>query len=140
VDVLGRLWRRCREGNTLVSGQLDMADRILQATPTHHIMHIYIALVAVVAALAECSRLTPPVLPLFVRNPYLSIWLPNVRQNQPWAYWPMFWTGESIGLSVLASLPGSSKVYPLLGRPQDSLSPNLYERISSGQSTVVPSS
>src|SRR5580700_8135982 len=83
-------------------------------------------LVAFVVALTECSRLTPPVLPLLVRNPYLSIWLPNVRQNQPWAHWPMFWTGESIGLSVLASLPASSTIYPLLGRPQDSLPVNAY--------------
>src|SRR2546421_13018090 len=97
-------------------------------------MHISLILVAVVAALAECSRLPPPVLPLFVRNPYLSVWLPNVRQNQPWADWPMFWTGESIGLSVLASLPESSKVYPLLGRPQDSLPLNRYGWLSNAPS------
>ena len=89
-------------------------------------MRTSIILLAFVAALIECSRLTPPVLPLLVRNPYLSIWLPNVRQNQPWAHWPMFWTGESVGLSVLAKLPASSTIYPLLGRPQDSLPVNRY--------------
>jgi hypothetical protein len=103
------------------------AVRFLQLTliiPSN--MRTSIILVAFVAALIECSRLTPPVLPLLVRNPYLSIWLPNVRQNQPWAHWPMFWTGESIGFSVLANLPASSTIYPLLGRPQDSLPVNRY--------------
>jgi hypothetical protein len=76
------------------------------------------------------------VLPLLVRNPYLSIWLPNVRQNQPWAHWPMFWTGESIGFSVLANLPASSTIYPLLGRPQDSLPVN---RCASPPPTTISS-
>lgn len=35
----------------------------------------------------------------------------------------MFWTGQEIGFSVLASVPQTSQVYPLLGRPQDSLLP-----------------
>jgi len=104
-------------------------------TPSSINMRISIILVAFVAAFIECSRLTPPVLPLLVRNPYLSIWLPNVRQNQPWAHWPMFWTGESIGFSVLASLPASSTLYPLLGRPQDSLPVNVY--VSSPQQPLA---
>lgn len=33
----------------------------------------------------------------------------------------MFYTGEEIGFSVLASVPETKHVYPLLGRPQDSL-------------------
>lgn len=33
----------------------------------------------------------------------------------------MFWTGQEIGFSVLASVPSQRTVYPLLGRPQDSL-------------------
>ncbi|KAL8802533.1 MAG: hypothetical protein Q9182_003773 [Xanthomendoza sp. 2 TL-2023] len=78
-------------------------------------------LVAAAAGSALASRLTPPVLPLIVRNPYLSTWLGDARQP-PWYEWPMFWTGERIGFSIMASVPGSDKVYPLLGRPQDSLS------------------
>ncbi|EXJ86581.1 hypothetical protein A1O3_03534 [Capronia epimyces CBS 606.96] len=77
-------------------------------------------LLATVVALVQCSRLTPPVLPLIVRNPYLSTWLANAR-DAPWEKWPMFWTGQEVGLSVLASIPGQRTVYPLLGRPQDSL-------------------
>jgi len=103
---------------------LDIAASPTQSSSIN--MRTSIILLAFVAALIECSRLTPPVLPLLVRNPYLSIWLPNVRQNQPWAHWPMFWTGESIGFSVLAKLPASSTIYPLLGRPQDSLPVNGY--------------
>lgn len=77
---------------------------------------------ALLPALSNCSTLTPPVLPLIVRNPYLSTWLGNAR-DVPWNKWPMFWTGQEIGFSVLASVPESSQVYPLLGRPQDSLLP-----------------
>lgn len=33
----------------------------------------------------------------------------------------MFWTGEEIGFGVLAAVPDSGDVYPLLGRPHDSL-------------------
>jgi hypothetical protein len=75
---------------------------------------------AVLASLATASTLTPPVLPLIVRNPYLSTWLPNAR-DVPWQKWPMFYTGQEIGFGVLASVPQSNLVYPLLGRPHDSL-------------------
>ncbi|TAQ85405.1 hypothetical protein B7494_g6263 [Chlorociboria aeruginascens] len=72
------------------------------------------------AAIIQCSTLTPSVLPLLVRNPYLSAWLSNAR-DVPWNRWPIFWTGQEIGFSILAAVPGSETVYPLLGRPQDSL-------------------
>lgn len=75
---------------------------------------------AVVVAIAEASTLHPPVLPLIVRNPYLSTWLGNAR-DVPWNRWPIFWTGQEVGFSVLAAVPKSATVYPLLGRPQDSL-------------------
>ena len=81
-------------------------------------------LVAVAAASlvssVVASSLNPPVLPLIVRNPYLSTWLGNARE-EPWTRWPMFYTGEQIGFSVLASVPETKTAYPLLGRPQDSL-------------------
>ncbi|EKD21070.1 uncharacterized protein L3040_000892 [Drepanopeziza brunnea f. sp. 'multigermtubi'] len=71
-------------------------------------------------AAVQASTLTPPVLPLTVRNPYLSTWLGNARGN-PWDQWPIFWTGQEVGLSVLAAVSKSETVYPLLGRAQDSL-------------------
>lgn len=43
----------------------------------------------------EASKLTPPVVPLAVRNPYLSTWLGDARDT-PWNKWPMFWTGEEV--------------------------------------------
>jgi hypothetical protein len=54
------------------------------------------ALVAL-AIMSHASRLTPPVLPLIVRNPYLSSWLGNAR-GLPWETWPMFYTGQTVGL------------------------------------------
>lgn len=44
---------------------------------------------------SAASTLTPPVLPLIVRNPYLSTWLVNAREK-PWKSWPAFWTGNSV--------------------------------------------
>jgi hypothetical protein len=81
------------------------------------------SIAAVAASLltaSYASTLTPPVLPLIVRNPYLSTWLGNARDD-PWSKWPMFYTGEEMGFGILASVPDSSTVYPLLGRPHDSL-------------------
>ncbi|KAF2024939.1 DUF1793-domain-containing protein [Setomelanomma holmii] len=75
---------------------------------------------ALLAGAAQASTLTPPVLPLMVRNPYLSTWLQNARK-EPWSKWPMFWTGAELGFGVLASLPETKEVFPLLGRPHDSL-------------------
>lgn len=62
------------------------------------------------AELTHASLLTPPVLPLIVRNPYLSTWLPNAR-DVPWERWPMFWTGQDVRelgmeLRVLRSVVG----------------------------------
>ncbi|KAK4554841.1 hypothetical protein LTR86_007989 [Recurvomyces mirabilis] len=81
---------------------------------------ILLATAASLLSLSSASTLSPPVLPLIVRNPYLSTWLANARE-EPWTKWPMFYTGNSVGLAVLASVPEASTVYPLLGRPQDSL-------------------
>ncbi|KAF2971261.1 hypothetical protein GQX73_g2329 [Xylaria multiplex] len=78
------------------------------------------AVAALAATFAHASTLTPPVLPLIVRNPYLSIWLPQAR-DAPWKNWPMFWTGGTVGFAIMASVPHTQTVYPLLGRPQDFL-------------------
>ncbi|KAK5136391.1 hypothetical protein LTR08_003517 [Meristemomyces frigidus] len=80
----------------------------------------FVAAAASLLSFTSASTLSPPVLPLIVRNPYLSTWLADAR-DVPWSKWPMFYTGNSIGLAVLASVPDASTVYPLLGRPHDSL-------------------
>ncbi|KAI5296272.1 hypothetical protein KEM52_004751, partial [Ascosphaera acerosa] len=64
--------------------------------------------------------LHPPVLPLVVRTPYLSAWLSDAR-DKPWAQWPIFWNGDRLGLAVMAVVDGGDGVYPLLGKPQESL-------------------
>lgn len=74
-------------------------------------------------AVSAASSLMPPVLPLIVRNPYLSTWLGNAREV-PWSKWPMFYTGQEVGLSLMAHVPSQGSVYPLLGKPQDSLTGN----------------
>ncbi|KAJ4304819.1 hypothetical protein N0V90_000347 [Kalmusia sp. IMI 367209] len=83
-------------------------------------MHVNTAAAALLASVAYASTLTPPVLPLIVRNPYLSTWLGNARE-EPWQKWPTFWYGTEIGFGVLAHLPDTKEVFPLLGRPHDSL-------------------
>ncbi|KAI9852361.1 MAG: hypothetical protein M1838_000883 [Thelocarpon superellum] len=81
-----------------------------------------LATAALLVHAAGASTLTPPVLPLVVRNPYLSVWLDNARAP-PWTRWPMFYEGAGVGLGVLLSVPATNEVYPLLGRPHDSLLP-----------------
>ncbi|KAJ3566647.1 hypothetical protein NPX13_g7054 [Xylaria arbuscula] len=83
-------------------------------------LSIWPAIAALATISANASTLTPPVLPLIVRNPYLSIWLPQAR-DAPWKNWPMFWRGETVGFAIMASVPHTRTVYPLLGRPQDFL-------------------
>ncbi|KAL4885116.1 hypothetical protein BJY04DRAFT_160101 [Aspergillus karnatakaensis] len=75
---------------------------------------------ALQATVGMASTLTPPVLPLIVRNPYLSTWLGNAR-DVPWSKWPIFYTGEELGLSLLAQVPSTGTVYPLLGKPHETL-------------------
>ena len=75
------------------------------------------------ASISTASTLTPPVIPLVVRNPYLSTWLANAR-DVPWARWPIFWNGDDVGLALMAHIPSQRAVYPLLGRPHDSLQSN----------------
>ncbi|CAJ2507973.1 Uu.00g091590.m01.CDS01 [Anthostomella pinea] len=82
--------------------------------------YVWPALAVLAAVLVNASTLTPPVLPLIVRNPYLSIWLAHAR-DMPWDSWPMFWTGSTVGFAVMASVPETHTVYPLLGRSHDSL-------------------
>ncbi|KAI0834201.1 DUF1793-domain-containing protein [Hypoxylon sp. FL0890] len=78
------------------------------------------ALAALALVLVDASTLTPPVLPLIVRNPYLSFWFAHAR-DAPWENWPMFWTGSTVGFAIMAAVPETKTVYPLLGRSQDFL-------------------
>lgn len=85
-----------------------------------HFLLPFIASLAGTITESSASSLTPPVLPLAVRNPYLSLWLQEAR-NPPWSRWPIFWTGQDMGLGVLVKVAETGTVYPLLGRPHDPL-------------------
>ena len=61
----------------------------------HWLFHAVAAGSALLSFPVGASKLTPPVVPLAVRNPYLSTWLGNSREA-PWNKWPMFWTGEEV--------------------------------------------
>ena len=67
---------------------------------------------------AEASKLTPPVLPLVVRNPYLSTWLDHAR-GAPWTEWPMFWTGERVGLPLRLPFTSLHRVQYRTRSPSD---------------------
>jgi len=54
----------------------------------------------------------PPAAPLFVRNPYLSTWLPADGPN---GTWPTFWTGTTKAMSGIARVDGIP--YVVLGAP-----------------------
>ena len=67
--------------------------------------YFYLSLLAAGTALLEtghASTLTPPVIPLTVRTPYLSTWLGDARIS-PWNKWPMFWTGEEVRCNAVKS-------------------------------------
>lgn len=55
----------------------------------------FILLATLLLAVSQASVLKPPVLPLTVRNPYLSTWIKNAR-DVPWSEWPMFWGGQKV--------------------------------------------
>lgn len=69
--------------------------------PTLEMRFNLLLALAAPAALAAASTLTPSVLPLLVRNPYLSTWLYRAR-DAPWENWPIFWTGAHVGCLVYA--------------------------------------
>ncbi len=62
-------------------------------------LHVTAICTALLVA-AEASFLRPPVLPLVVRNPYLSTWLSNAREP-PWTQWPMFYEGQSVRVLLI---------------------------------------
>ncbi len=64
------------------------------------------------------TPLRPPAVPLAVRSPYLSAWLPadNLAGT-----WPTFWTGRVTAMTGIATIDGSPFVF--MGAPS---SPTAY--------------
>ena len=119
ADLFGAKWVGSIYGLMLtawgfagVFGPLLIAN-IRQSTGKYDLALVVIALIMLVSS----------VLPLIVRNPYLSTWLGNAR-DAPWVKWPMFYTGEEVGLALMAHVPSQGIVYPLVGKPQDFLASN----------------
>ncbi|KAI0052985.1 DUF1793-domain-containing protein [Auriscalpium vulgare] len=58
---------------------------------------------------------TPPSVPLAVRSPYLSAWLPQGTGTALNAAWPTFWTGSTLGWAGYVAVDGQAYVF--LGAP-----------------------
>ncbi|POR33476.1 Uncharacterized protein TPAR_06336 [Tolypocladium paradoxum] len=103
--------------------------------------------VLLAAAAAGASILSPSVLPLIVRNPYLSTWLANAR-DPPWEHWPMFWTGQEVvpvapllAVARQADYPTSSFTVSLPtydGASFDASATNLTYRLDASDSSNGP--
>ncbi|GAV98948.1 DUF1793-domain-containing protein [Lentinula edodes] len=57
----------------------------------------------------------PPSVPLAVRTPYLSCWLPQGSGNALNSVWPEFWTGSILGWAGFVKVDGVA--YSFLGAP-----------------------
>jgi hypothetical protein len=81
-------------GDSTLASSIHNSPQV-QEPPRFKMRWTTILLAAAAAVGTEASSLHPPVLPLFVRNPYLSTWLGWARGN-PWDRWPIFWTGQEV--------------------------------------------
>ncbi|KAF5366812.1 hypothetical protein D9758_006553 [Tetrapyrgos nigripes] len=61
------------------------------------------------------SPFNPPSIPLAVRTPYLSAWLPQGPGAALNGAWPTFWTGSILGWAGFVNVDGTS--YNFLGTP-----------------------
>ena len=66
------------------------------------------AAAAVPAAASTFSPLRPPAVPLAVRSPYLTTWLPGDNLA---GTWPTFWNGHITALCGLARIDGAAYVF-----------------------------
>ena len=83
----------CQLRAPIYCGIFEIATVLLHSTGAMYWLLSIVVAGSALVDLAAASKLTPPVLPLIVRNPYLSTWLGDARIS-PWNKWPMFWTGE----------------------------------------------
>jgi hypothetical protein len=67
---------------------------------------------AAAAPTRDDTAIRPPAVPLAVRSPYLSTWLP--ADNLP-GTWPTFWTGRVTAMTGLATVDGTP--YLFMGSP-----------------------
>ncbi|EPT03715.1 hypothetical protein FOMPIDRAFT_1022289 [Fomitopsis schrenkii] len=64
----------------------------------------------------KVTPFTPPSVPLAVRSPYLSAWLPqSANTGTALTTWPQFWNGDTLGWAGFVNVDGVS--YTFLGAP-----------------------
>ena len=61
----------------------------------------------------KATPIRPPAVPLAVRQPYLSTWLPSTLLP---GTWPQFWTGSTTEMAGIVRIDGTS--YLFMGNPQ----------------------
>ncbi|KAL0573007.1 hypothetical protein V5O48_008953 [Marasmius crinis-equi] len=81
-----------------------------------HLLTSVLLLVTHVQALAwTASPFNPPSIPLAVRTPYLSAWLPQGAGAALNDVWPTFWAGQTLGWAGFVKVDGTA--YSWLGTP-----------------------
>ncbi|KAJ7142411.1 DUF1793-domain-containing protein [Mycena epipterygia] len=73
------------------------------------------ALQALAAPSWSATPFNPPSIPLAVRSPYLSVWLPQGQGAALNDGWPSFWAGQTMAWTGLAKVDNQS--YSFLGAP-----------------------
>ncbi|CAA9959750.1 hypothetical protein PTNB73_02317 [Pyrenophora teres f. teres] len=78
-------------------------------------------LTTAVQAISTFTPTRPPSLPLAVKSPYLSTWVPAGSNGGNGGYlpgqWPSFWTGQWLGWTGLIKVDGTT--YLWMGAPKD---------------------
>ena len=67
----------------------------------------------------DATPYNPPAVPLAVRTPYLSAWLPQGAGAALNDRWPTFWTGSTLGWAGFLKVDG--KAYSFLGDPKSTV-------------------
>jgi hypothetical protein len=63
----------------------------------------------------KAAPFNPPSVPLAVRGPYLSAWLPQGNGVALNGEWPQFWAGQNLGWAGYIKVDGTA--YTFLGDP-----------------------
>ncbi|KAG6880384.1 hypothetical protein C0992_007795 [Termitomyces sp. T32_za158] len=79
------------------------------------IFSLLILLAAAQAVTWTAAPFNPPSVPLAVRTPYLSAWLPQGAGAALNDVWPTFWTGQILGWAGFVKVDGTA--YSFLGTP-----------------------
>ncbi|KAF8300411.1 DUF1793-domain-containing protein [Clavulina sp. PMI_390] len=100
---------------------------------------LFLASTVIGSALAfTATPFVPSAIPLAVRSPYTSAWLPGGTGGSLSGTWPQFWTGATLGWTCYVRVDGTT--YTILGAPSVSgatLATQTSLKITSTTSTFV---